>query len=126
MKDVRVVHPSPDVSVIALYGEHDVVTKEQFRSLLSVEITTNELVVLDVSDADFIDASVLHNVMGADQLARAGGSRFVLQMGTAPIVRRAVEISGVLDSLTWVGSREEALRKDPDADAALVQVGAPT
>jgi anti-anti-sigma regulatory factor len=80
-----------------------------------------------VSDADFVDSSVLHNLVRADRLARAGGSRFVLQMGTARIVRLAIETSGILDSLTWVGSREEALNGPTDRqDAVLLQTAKPT
>ncbi|MGZ5372620.1 MAG: STAS domain-containing protein [Aeromicrobium sp.] len=112
MDDVQIARPGADIAVVALHGEHDLTTKEQFASLLATEITDNELVVVDVSDADFIDTSILHNLLRADQLARAGGTRFVLQMGTARIVRLAIENSGVLDSLTWVGSREEALQRD--------------
>ena len=120
MDDVQIARPGADIAVVALHGEHDLTTREQFASLLSTEITDNELVVVDVSEADFIDSSVCHNLIWADQLARAGGTRFVLQMGTARIVRRAIEISGVLDSVTWVGSREEALQRARRGGAVLV------
>ncbi len=113
MHDVEVIRPAEDTAVIALHGEHDTVTKEQFALLLAEEIAANDLVVVDVTDADFVDSSFLHNLVKADRLARARGSRFVLQMGTARSVRRAIEISGLLDSLVWVGSREEAILRAP-------------
>ncbi len=113
MYDVEVIRPAEDTAVIALHGEHDTVTKEQLALLLAEEIAANDLVVVDVTDADFVDSSFLHNLVKADRLARARGSRFVLQMGTARSVRRAIEISGLLDSLEWVGSREEAILRAP-------------
>ncbi len=109
MDNVEVVRVPPDAAVIALHGEHDVSTREEICSLLSAEVSSNALVVVDVTDADFIDSSVLHNLAKVDRLARNRGSRFVLQMGTAPIVRSAIEISGILGSIEWAGTREGAL-----------------
>jgi anti-anti-sigma factor len=113
MHDVEVVRPAEDIAVIALHGDHDTVTKEQLARLLAEEIAANELVVVDVTDADFVDSSFLHNLVKADRLATTRGSRFVLQMGTARIVRSAIEVSGLLHSLEWVGSRDEALLRAP-------------
>lgn len=113
MQDVDVSRPSDDTAVICLRGEHDVVTKQQLAHLLADEIATNNLVVVDVTDAEFVDSSFLHNLVKADRLARSCGSRFVLQMGTARIVRSAIEITGILDALEWAGSREEALAMAP-------------
>ena len=109
MDDVEVIRVPPDVAVVALHGEHDVSTREEIRSLLSAEVSSNRLVIVDVTDADFIDSSFLHNLAKVDRLARNRGSRFVLQMGTARIVRSAIEVSGILGSIEWAGSRESAL-----------------
>lgn len=109
MRDVEVMRPGSDIAVIALHGEHDAVTKQQLEDLLAAEIQRNALVVVDVTDAAFVDSSVLHNLVTAHRLARARGSRMILQMGTARIVRSAIEISGILDSLDWVQTRAEAL-----------------
>ena len=111
MQDVEISRPSEDVAVIALHGEHDVVTEVQLEQLLSDEIEANGLVVVDVTNAEFVDSSFLHNLVKADRLARSHGSRFVLQMGTARIVRSAIEISGILQRLEWAGSRAEALER---------------
>ena len=73
----------------------------------------NELVVVDVSEAAFIDSSFLHNVVGADRLARERGSRLRLQHGTALIVMRALEVSGILAVLDSVSTREAALAPTP-------------
>lgn len=113
MHDVEVRRPSRHIAVVELHGEHDAVTKDRLERLLSDEIAANALVVIDVTHAEFVDSSFLHNVVKADRLARSRGSRFVLQMGTARIVRSAIEISGILHSVQSAGSREEALRSSP-------------
>lgn len=124
MRDVEVMRPDTDIAVIALRGEHDAVTKQQLGGLLAEEIQRNALVIVDVTDAEFVDSSVLHNLVTANKLADERGSRMVLQMGTARIVRSAIEISGILDSLEWVQTRGEALLKvRSDDDDAVEAVG---
>ncbi|MCY7301469.1 MAG: STAS domain-containing protein [Thermoleophilia bacterium] len=119
MQGVEVIRPADNTAVLALHGEHDMATKEELARLLSDEISANDLVVVDVSDAAFVDSSFLHNLVKADRLASDRGSRFVLQMGTARIVRAAIEVSGLLAVLDCAHSRDEALSKAPTADPPI-------
>jgi anti-anti-sigma factor len=109
MRDIEIVRAAEGTVVIALHGEHDLMTSDELATCLSAQIAANDLVVVDVTDAEFVDVSFVHNLLRADTLAAANGSRFILQMGTAPIVRRLIEVSGILHRLHWAGSREEAL-----------------
>ena len=109
--DVIVSRPRGGVALVELQGEHDSCTEAEFGRLLTQLTVDNRLVVVDVSGAKLIDSSVLHNLVKADQHARAVGARLVLQMGTASIVRQALEVSGLLEHLDWAGSREEALSR---------------
>lgn len=93
-------------------------TERQLAALLGDAVADNDLVVVDVSAAEFVDASFLHNLVVADRAATARGSRFVLQMGTAYIVRRALEVSGVLESLDVAHSRDEAVAWSTSPDDA--------
>jgi anti-anti-sigma factor len=108
--DPEVSHPQPGVAVVECAGEHDMTTKDETAVLLSALIAENDLVIVDVSDARFIDSSFVNNLLRADRLARDRGSRFRLQVATAPIVRRVLEISGILDKLDIATTRDEALR----------------
>ena len=45
----------------------------------------------------------------SDKSARLRGKDFRIQLGTAAVVERLFEISGVLEQITWTLSREEAL-----------------
>ena len=111
LKDVEVSNPREGVAVVALLGEHDLLSEEQVEALFSNLVASNKLVVVDVSEAQFIDSSLLHNLVKADQQARTNGDRFVPQLGTAPIVKKALEVSGLLNLLDCASSREEALAK---------------
>lgn len=109
MSEVEVTHPRAGVVVVELHGEHDLATKHDLRSLLSDLVVTNELVVVDLSHAEFIDSSVLEGLVRTNLEARLAGSRFVLQVGTPPSVRTALEVSGLLGYLDCADSRDEAL-----------------
>ncbi len=111
MDDVEVTRPRESVAVLAIRGSHDCSTEHELEALLDDAISSSKLVVVDVTDADFVDSSFLHNLVKAHRNAPARGSRFVLQLGTAPIVRRVLEISGLLEELECASSRDEALSR---------------
>ena len=110
LKDVAVLRPRSGTVVVEFSGEHDLLTKRALRALFASLIEVSDLVVADVSQAQFIDSSFVQTLLIADRKARDEGKRFVLQMGTAPIVRRAIEMSHVLVNLEHADTREEALR----------------
>ena len=70
-RETHVLRPSFGQAVVELNGEHDLETKEMLAELLASLIEENDLVVVDISKAEFIDSSVLHNLLKADRLARA-------------------------------------------------------
>ena len=108
--DLDVSQPRIGVAVVQLRGEHDIATRIEVRQLFTSLVETNDLVVVDVTNAAFIDSSFLHNLVLADRLARSRGARLRLQLGTASIVRRALEVSGLLESLECTRDREQAIR----------------
>jgi STAS domain len=67
-------------------------------------------VVVDLSQAEFIDSTVLDTLLEADRMARERGLTFTVQVGTPAIVQRVLEISGVLDRLSCADSRIDAIR----------------
>ncbi len=107
---VEVTYPRPSACVITLRGEHDRVTADRSERLFREALALNDHVVVDVGGAEFIDSAILRNLLVADRRAKEGGKVFRLQMGTAPIVRRVLEVSGVLEMLDVAYSREDALR----------------
>jgi anti-anti-sigma factor len=107
--DVEVLQPRSACAVVVLQGEHDLATARELEALLALQVGGNDLVVVDLSVVEFIDSSVLGVLVRADRLARGAGKRFRLQVGTAAIVKRVLEISGLLNHFEWASSREDAL-----------------
>ncbi len=104
------LRPRKNAAVVECRGEHDLPTRQELADLLKRLIENNELVVVDVSEAELIDSSFVNNLFIANGLARRHGKRFRLQFATAPIVSRVLEISGIFSQLDCVGNREDALR----------------
>jgi anti-sigma B factor antagonist len=97
-------------AVVECTGEHDLTTRTEVRALLDRLLVGYGLVVVDVSQATFIDSSFVTNLFTANRVAREQGKRFRVQHSTAPIVHRVLEISGVLSKIDCTTSREAALR----------------
>jgi anti-anti-sigma factor len=109
--DVEVLWPRPGTAVVECTGEHDIATSEALERLLTELVARNDLVVVDVSHAQFIDSTFLHNLVKAEHLSRPHGKRVRLQFAMGPAVRNALEVSGILDRIESVTTREEALRE---------------
>ena len=65
--------------------------------------------MVDLSEAEFIDSSIIHCLVMAHRRSRELQTKFRLQISTAPIVEKALEVSGVLEILDVAKTRSEAL-----------------
>ena len=55
LQDVQVERPRAGAAVVVFTGEHDLSTSEPVEALLGSLIEENELVVVDFSEAEFVD-----------------------------------------------------------------------
>jgi anti-anti-sigma factor len=106
---VEITFPRSRACVVTVKGDQDRRTSAEMERLLSDLLAVSDLLVVDVSEADFVDSSFLRNVAIADRCANEQAKVFRLQMGTAPVVRRAFEVSGILNRLNVVDNRHDAL-----------------
>lgn len=111
LEDVQVEWPTPDTAVVVFSGDHDLSTKDEVRDLLGSVVASDDLVIADFSSADFVDSSILGVLLDANEQALELGKVFLLQLGTADIVRRAFEICGLFEVVEHVATREEALAR---------------
>ena len=109
LEDVQVASPQAGVAVVSVANELDLATHAEFSALLYALVRQNELVVVDFSEALFIDCSTLTVLVSAHKLALEDGACLRLQLGHECAVKRTFEISGLLQELSWVSSRDEAL-----------------
>lgn len=108
-QEFRIERPSPDATVVVLTGEHDVATAADLQRLLESLLSENDLLVLDLSEVEFLDSSVLNSMVEIDRTAATSDCTFVVQVGTEAVVHRVLEITDVLRLLTCERTRERAL-----------------
>ena len=106
---VEVTYPRPAVAVVVLEGGQDLVTADETEELVAELIAAHDLVIVDLSGTDFADSAFIGVLLRVNRLAAKRGKVVRLQLGSSPVVRRALEISGVLGLLNVTGTREEAL-----------------
>ena len=117
LEDVQVTSPQSGVAVVSVANELDLAMRTEFSALLHALIRQKELVVVDFSEALFIDSSTLNVLVSAHTLALERGTRLRLQLGDECVVKRTFEVSGLLAELSWASSREEALNGSAPAIA---------
>lgn len=109
LEDVQVASPQAGVAVVSVADELDLATRTECSALLHALVRQNDLVVVDFSEALFIDSSTLHLLVSAHKLALERGTCLRLQLADQCVVKRTLEISGLLEVLSWASSRDEAL-----------------
>lgn len=106
----RIERPADGAVVVVLEGEHDLSTRPALEDVLDSLLEENRLVVADVSRVEFVDSTIINLLVQARRRASERQCTFRLQMGTEALVRRALEVSGVLELLECAPTRQEALR----------------
>jgi|SRR4051812_48653817 anti-anti-sigma factor len=107
--EIRVLTPRPGTAVVECFGEQDISVTRELSAVLTGLVEENDLVVVDVSETQYVDSWFISGLIAANRMSREHGTRFRLQRGTRPVVERTVEMSGVLEVLDVARTRAEAL-----------------
>jgi anti-anti-sigma factor len=99
------------VVVISLVGEHDISTAARIRAEIAANAAAGRGVVVSVSETDFVDSSIVHELFRGDRVMLTAGRRLVLHLEARAIVERVLEIGGVLGELVWTVSLPEAVER---------------
>jgi anti-anti-sigma factor len=106
------VRLDPEVDGIAalrLRGDIDLINARLVLEQAQDALGTHSHIVLDLSDATFVDSSAIHALLRVSAAADREGCITVLQLGSATTVERAIEIAGIARVIPRVKSREEAI-----------------
>ena len=86
--------------VLRLHGELDVAAIPIFEAELE-QVSMRELVIVDLTDLEFIDSSGIGALVRADQRAAEAGRRFALIRGSGQ-VSQLLELTGLAERLMVV------------------------
>jgi anti-sigma B factor antagonist len=110
---LEILRPRPATVHVLLGGEHDLSSAPRLQEALDRSLPGCSHLIVDLTPAEFIDSTVINMLVRARNRAFDGGSEFTLVLVDAPIVERALEITGVLSTLNRVATIEEALARSP-------------
>jgi anti-anti-sigma factor len=106
---IRVVQETDEIVAICLEGDFDLANAPRLRDEIDRLLEGRNDLIVDLSKATFVDSSVINVLLQASKAAR-GRNRMVLQLGTATIVERALELANMWLVLQRADDRQEAVR----------------
>lgn len=106
---LHVVPETDEIVALCVEGEFDMANAPRIVEESERVLTNDKHLILDLSQATFIDSSVINALFVARKQANARGRLAVLQLGTAAIVELVLKISGIEHVLPRVHTRAEAI-----------------
>ena len=107
--ELHVLAETNKITAVCLKGEFDVANAPQILAEGERLLADDKEVIVDLSDATFIDSSVIEALFRLAAVGRRNGRAVVLQLGTAAIVERVIGIMNVERVLPRVSTRVQAL-----------------
>lgn len=106
---IQVRSPRPHVALVVLAGEHDLHSASEVQQTLDQSLAVCDHLIVDLSSADFIDSTIIGVLLQTKKDTLERDRKFNVVLGTAPIVERILEVTGVVGRLNVVPSVERAL-----------------
>ena len=107
---VHAVQETDEIVALCLEGDFDMTNTPAFVAQIDhALIMENKHLIIDLSQATFIDSAVINALFHAARRAKTNDRTVVLQLGAAPIVERAIEITKIDQVLSRVSARPDAV-----------------
>jgi anti-anti-sigma factor len=104
----RIARPGERTTVVELIGEHDLHTMQKLSPVLDSLAAVNDVLIVDLTRTEFMDSTVLKELVRAKHALEQHEGRLVLSGVLEPVVRRTLEVSGMIDYFnvveTWDGA----------------------
>jgi anti-anti-sigma factor len=113
---LRVVSETDEIVALSLEGEFDMANAPRIVEASERVLVNNKYLILDLSQATFIDSSVINALFVARKQANARGQLAVLQLGTSAIVELILKLSGIERVLPRVHTRAEAIEPSDNSE----------
>jgi anti-sigma B factor antagonist len=100
-----------EAQLVEVTGELDVANAEEFTEMVFGAVARQDArVVIDLSEADFIDSTVLNVLFASGRKMRKSGGKLAI-VCTKDHILRVLEAAGVESAHPVVGTRDEALAR---------------
>ena len=106
---VRQVPETDGIVAVSLEGEFDISTASVLDDEIGQALQSGKDLIFDLSEATFIDSTVIDALFRAAKAADEGRRTAVLQIGTAQIVERVLQLVDIERVLPRAQNRPEAV-----------------
>ena len=106
---IEVRSPEPHAALVVLAGEHDLHSADEVQQTLDQSLALCDHLIVDLSAAEFIDSTIVHVLVQTKKQATELDRKFNVVLGTAQVVERILEVTGVVQLLNVVPTVERAL-----------------
>ena len=107
--ELKELHPRPGVAVVEVLGEHDLSTTDAAWDVFTRLLSANALLIIDLTETQFIDSSFLSTLLRAKASADERGHNVLLQIERDTNVGRLLAMTRTLRAFDHVSTRGEAL-----------------
>ena len=107
---IRVVPETDGIVAVCLEGEFDLSNVRDLSDEIDRVLEAGNDVILDLSQVTFMDSSIISILVQGSREASARQQRMVLQLGTAAVVERVLELFAIEQVVPRARDREEAVR----------------
>ena len=110
-RNVVIDRSEPGVAIVGLSGEHETYTAEKLRRVLHGLLDDDRGIVVDLTEATFLDSAVVGVILETRTQAVGRGLKFAVVMddNTGPAVHRLFDLTGLNTVLPIAKSRAAAL-----------------
>ena len=106
---IEVRSPQPHAELVVLGGEHDLSSAEELRRTFDQSLNRCDHLIVDLSAAEFIDSTTIRVLMETRKHALERDRKLSVVLGTAAIVERVLEVSGICTVVDVVPTVDRAL-----------------
>ena len=115
---LHVAPETDEIIALSLEGEFDMATSPSIVEQIDDALEHDKHLILDLSQATFIDSSVINVVIQASKAAKLRRRAVVLQLGTAANVERVLELTHIERVVPRTHTRTEAIQAIRELAAA--------
>jgi anti-anti-sigma factor len=101
--------PQPHAALVVLAGEHDLHSADEVQRTFDQALAVCDHLIVDLSTAEFIDSTIVGVHLQTKKNAVELDRKFNVVLGTAPVVERILDVTGVVPLLNIVPTVEWAL-----------------
>jgi anti-anti-sigma factor len=107
---IRVYSETDGIVAVCLSGDFDLTNASVAREHIDSALESGNHLIVDLTEATFIDSSVINVLFGAAKAVAGRNQTVVLQVATALVVERALELVAIESVLPCARDRTEAVQ----------------